>query len=257
MNWLNGFEEKNPAKIVKVADTLVNGNACTHLIANTRDTMVKGEHFYTRIHLLINKKLGVPERIMIKARNADVADAIGNYYTETSYSDYRFNQDHISADDQPVPPGFHPPKAYSTPLLTVGSVAPDWTLTAANGEKVSLTQLKGKVVVIDYFFIGCYGCMLSLKPLNALHQKYQHQNVGLVSVTERDNKKSVAAFRIKYNINYPIYTNGADMVKAYHIESFPTFYVIDQQGKIAGTIVGYSDDFESKISAMIDALVKN
>jgi peroxiredoxin len=44
-------------------------------------------------------------------------------------------------------------------LLAVGTTAPNWTLYDVNGKQLSLSQLKGKVVLLDFYFIGCSGCM--------------------------------------------------------------------------------------------------
>jgi peroxiredoxin len=158
-----------------------------------------------------------------------------------------------------IPKGFHPPKEQpkeQSALLASGAVAPDWSLYTAEGKKVSLTEMKGKVVLLDFFFIGCEGCMRSLKPLNKLHEKYKNQNVAMVSMTYRDSKKSVIEFKKNYNIKYPIYVDAGDVVKLYHVEGFPTFYLINKEGKIANVIVGYSDDFEEKVTSIIDDLLK-
>jgi len=257
LDWIKGFVAKNPNKVAQVADTATNGAACFHLVINTRDTVINSEHFYTRIHVFVDKQNDMPKRILTVSRNADIGNAISNYYWDAVYADYRFNQDDIPTAEKKIPAGFHPPTAHnSQPLLLNGSAAPQWTLNDVHGKKISLAQLKGKVILLDYFFIGCYPCMQSLKPLNRLHQKYQHKNLVILSITERDNEKSVAAFRKQYNINYPIYTHGADMVKAYHVEGFPTFCIIDQQGNIAASLVGYSDEFETKVSGVIDGLLK-
>jgi peroxiredoxin len=173
------------------------------------------------------------------------------------FFDYKFNQDNIDIASIAIPIGFHPHKEQpDLSLLASGTVAPNWTLYDAEGKKMSLTQMKGKVVLLDFYFIGCWGCMKSLKPLNKLHEKYKNQNVVIASITERDSQKSVLAFDKNYQIKYPGYVNAADVVKLYHVDGFPTFYFIDKEGKIGNAFVGYSDDFEEKVSAIIDNLLK-
>jgi peroxiredoxin len=120
---------------------------------------------------------------------------------------------------------------------------------------MSLTEMKGKVVLLDFYFIGCFPCMQAIKPLNKLHEKYKNQNVVIASITGRDNDKSVLAFDKNYQIKYPGYVNAADVVKSYHVENFPTFYFIDKEGKIANVLVGYSDDFEEKVTSVINNLL--
>jgi peroxiredoxin len=207
--------------------------------------------------LYIDKLSGIPDCTIIKSRNTTYGGGVSNYYSETRYFDYKFNQDHIDIASMTIPKGFHLPKEQPTlPLLTLGTVAPDWTLYTAEGKKVTLAEMKGKVVLLDFFFIGCEGCMLSLKPLNDLHEKYKNQNVTMVSMTFRDSKKSISEFKKNYSIKYPIYADAAVVVKLYHVDGFPTFYLVDKQGKIANAFVGYSDDFEQKVTSAIDDLLK-
>jgi peroxiredoxin len=254
LNWIKSFSEKKPSKIVKASDTTLNAITCSHLIVNTYDTIINKEHYYTRMHVFIDKLSGVPNRIVTQSRNTSTGDGITNFYSENRYFDYKFNQDNIDIASMSIPKGFHPPKERSA-LLASGTVAPDWTLYAADGKKVSLTQMKGKVVLLDFYFIGCIPCMQAIKPLNNLHKKYRNQNVVIASITERDSKKSVLAFEKNYHIKYPGYVNAADVVKSYHVEGFPTFYFIDKEGKIANVIDGYSDGFEGKVTSIIDNLL--
>jgi peroxiredoxin len=140
-------------------------------------------------------------------------------------------------------------------LLTPGTVAPDWTLYTANGKKMSLSQLKGRVVLLDFYFIGCTACMDAIKPLKNLHEKYRGKNILIASVTKRDSKKAVLAFEKQYKIKYTGYVDAANVVKSYHVEGFPTFYLIDKEGKIANAAVGFGDDFEEKMTSIIDMLL--
>ncbi len=255
LKLIKGFFEKRPSEIA--GDTVINGITCSHLIVNTYDTIINKEHYYTRIHVFIDKLSGLPDYIITKSRNTRIGNAITNFYTEFRYFDYKFDQDNVGMISMAIPRGFHPPKerpAVAT-LLTAGESAPSWTLYSAEGKKMSLAQMKGKVILLDFFFIGCEGCMLSLKPLNRLHEKYKDKNVAMISLTYRDNKKSVMQFKKKYNIKYPIYVNAADVVKSYRVEAFPTFYFIDKEGKIENVFVGYSDNFEEKVTSIIDELL--
>lgn len=256
LNWIKSFLEKKPSKIVKASDTTINAITCSHLIVNTYDTIINKEHYYTRIHVLIDKLSGMPDCIITKSRNTGIGDGITNYYTENRYFDYKFNQDSIDIASTTIPKGLHLPiERPILPLLASGTVAPDWTLYAADGKKMSLTQMKGKVILLDFYFIGCIPCMQAIKPLNNLYEKYRNQNVVIASITERDSKKSVLAFEKNYRIKYPGYVNAADVVKSYHVNAFPTFYFIDKEGKIAKVIDGYSDGFEGKVTSIIDNLL--
>lgn len=247
--------KKKPSQMA--ADTIIDARACAHVILNTNDTIIDKEHYYTRIHIFIDKLSGLPNTIIVKSRYVGNGDGITNYYSSYRYSDYKLTEDAADMASIAIPKGFHPPKAQPAlpGLLASGTVAPDWELYSAEGKKLSLSQLKGKVVLLDFFFIGCDGCMRSLKPLNKLHEKYNNKNVVFVSMTYRDNKQSVTEFSKNYHIKYPVYINAAEVVKSYHVRAFPTFYFIDPKGKIAQVMVGYGDDFEEKVTSAIDNLI--
>ena len=256
LKWLKSFSEKNPSKIVKSSDTTINANACSHLIVNTYDTISNNDHNYSFTHLFINQLSGLPDCIITKGRIIGFGDRAINSYIEIRYADYTFDQRNINIASFTIPKGFHQRKEWTpSNLLLPGTVAPDWTLYTADGKKVSLTQIKGKVVLLDFYFIGCTGCMLSLKPLNNLYEKYKNQNVLIASITERDSEKSVLAFEKQYGIKYPGLVDAAEVVKSYHVESAPVFYFIDKGGKIAKVIDGYDENFEEKAISIINNLL--
>lgn len=262
LKWIQGRLEKGLSKVVKTSDTTINAVDNYHLIVHIKDTLINKEHDYSYVHLYIDKLSGMPDCIIIRSRDMSFGNGATMYYSETHYSDYKFDEDNIDIASMTVPKGFHPPKEQpalpkeQTDLLALGSVAPAWTLYTADGKKMSLTQLKGKVVLMDFYFIGCAGCMLSLKPLSNLYENYKGKNFVIASLTERDSKQSVLEFEKNYRLKYPGYVNTADVVKAYHVKSFPTFYYIDKEGKIANVHVGYGDDFEKNATAIIDDLLK-
>jgi peroxiredoxin len=256
LNWIKNFVEKKPSKLVRAADTTINGLRNIHLILTTRDTFINKEHYYTLKHLLLDKRSGMPAALITISRSNYTGNGISDYYDEIRYSDYKFNQPNIGVPAFRVPKEYHLRKnSASIALLSPGIVAPDWTLFDANDNKISFSQLKGKVVLLDFYFIGCTGCMASLKPLDALHQKYKDKDFVIASISERDKKQAVISFEKRYNINYHGYLNGGSVVKSYHVTAFPTFYFIDKEGKIAKVFVGYSDDFEAKAIAIIENLL--
>ncbi|SEW40165.1 TlpA family protein disulfide reductase [Chitinophaga arvensicola] len=250
---ISNLLKKKPSEMA--ADTTIDAHPCSHVVLNTYDTVINKEHLYTRIHIFIDQLSGLPVRIMANSRSANTGDGITDYYLEFRYTNYELTESPQDLVAVSVPEGFHLPLV-QTPvpvLLAAGTVAPDWELYSSDGRKLSLSQLKGKVVLLDFFFIGCMPCMQSLKPLNRLHEKYK--NVEFVSLTSRDSKSSVTKFRGKYNISYPIYTDAADVEAQYHVTGFPTFYFIDKKGTIASVLVGYGDDFEQKVAATLDSLL--
>lgn len=254
----NYLETKPSSKILKTNDTTINGITNAHIIVVQSDTTINNEHLYVRRDFYIDNKTELPSLVTIRARSNGVGDGISEYYDELRYFDYKVNQPGIDMAIFNVPKGFHPAlKITAAPaLLTPGTAAPNWTLNDANGKQSSLSEMKGKVVVLDFYYIGCGGCMLSLKPLNAVYERYKGKNVVIVSITDRDNEKAILAFEKQYHIKYPGYVNAASTVKSYHVSAFPTYYFIDKGGKIQNVMVGYNEKFEEKVTSIIDHLLE-
>jgi peroxiredoxin len=256
LRFLKDRYHKKPFSITMLKDTMMNGVAHAHFIANAYDTLDNKEHLYSNRDYYIDKQTGLPRLVTIKGRYK-YNGLVNEYYDETRYFDYRLNRPDITEANFVIPKGFKPRAEQAAPpaLLAAGTTAPDWTLYDANGKKVSLSELTGKVVLLDFYFIGCSGCMASIKPLNAIYEKYKNKDLIIASLTERDSKRAVLDFDKRYKINYTGYINAAEVVRSYHVTGFPTFYFIDKEGKIANVFLGYSDDFEEKVASVIDSLL--
>ena len=77
----------------------------------------------------------------------------------------------------------------------------------------------------------------------------------IISLTQRDNKQAVAAFKKQYKIPYPGVADAAGVFKSYHVDGAPTFYFIDKNGKIANSLVGFDDETEAKMENIIKELI--
>jgi len=257
LNWIKNFLKKDTSKLVKAADTVVNSINSYHLILTTRDTVINKEHLYTRKHLFIAKATGLPVAILTRARTADFGIAAADYYVQESYDNFVIGQESINATYFSIPKGF---KLYKQPekisLLVPGTAAPDWTLYNTEGKKTSLSSLKGKVVLLDFFFIGCTGCMQTLAPLDKLYEKFKTKNLVLLSISVRDNNQSIKAFKKNQRIKNPMFANGGNVAKLYNAAVFPTFYLIDTKGRITDVVNEYTDGLERKITTLIDNSAK-
>ena len=206
--------------------------------------------------MFINKVLSLPERITIREK-LPLSGNVVNYYIEYQYSNYKFDLETLDIASMVAPAGFHSPKnQVVSPLLVPGTVAPGWSLYTTDGKQISLAQLKGKVVLMDFFFIGCVPCMASLHSLDEVYERYKDRSFVLVSISDRDSKHAVAGFKKKNNIKNAVCAGGVDVAKAYHLPGAPLFYIIDEKGKIAKVTYGYNDEFESETISLIDKLLK-
>ncbi|MFD0765207.1 TlpA family protein disulfide reductase [Mucilaginibacter lutimaris] len=255
LKFLRNRYNKKTFKVTQLRDTVINGVTNSHIIANVYDTIENNEHLYSNRDYYLNKQTDLPSLVTIIGRYK-YNGLVSGYYDETRYSDYKMDNTDINDSLFLIPKGFTPRQdKAANALLAVGTSAPDWTLFDANGKQTSLNDLKGKVVMMDFYYIGCSGCMASINPLKAIYEKYKNKGLVIASLTARDSKKAVLDFEKRYKISYSGYIGAADVVRSYNVTAFPTFYFIDKAGKIANVFVGYTPDFENKLNTIISKLL--
>ena len=134
-------------------------------------------------------------------------------------------------------------------LISVGSIAPDWTLSFYNkNENVSLSRFKGKVILLDFWFKNCSPCIESVPHLNAINTKFKNKKLEVLGINTWDLKKDIAWFCNKHKVAYNILMNGKDLAERYGIDAFPTMILIDKEGKVL-----YSGGFDqSRIEKLIE-----
>ena len=117
--------------------------------------------------------------------------------------------------------------------------APAFTLQDVNGKKVSLSDFKGKVVIVDFWATWCPPCRRSIPDLIDLQKKYKNKIAVIGISVDMDTRSDVAPFVKQNKINYKILYATQDVVQAYgNIDAIPTSFIIDQHGNIVTQHVG-------------------
>ena len=139
-------------------------------------------------------------------------------------------------------------------LLPVGTIAPDWELPLVTGNTQKLSDLKGKVVIMDFWYKACAPCQQQMIALQKLHDKYDKSKVAFVGVNTIDDlvKDKLQLFLTKRNITMPNVYNGKSIIGLYKAYYAPVLYVIDKTGKITYTLEGYSKTLLNDVSGVIE-----
>jgi thiol-disulfide isomerase/thioredoxin len=115
-----------------------------------------------------------------------------------------------------------------------GKAAPDLVLTDIQGKAIKLSDLKGKTVLLDFWATWCGPCRADGPSLDKLYQKYGGSNLAVIGVSVDEERPVVQKFLSQHPHKYPIVlTTENEMPRAYQIGVFPTYVVIDTEGKVA------------------------
>lgn len=125
----------------------------------------------------------------------------------------------------------------------VGKFAPDFTLRDTTGTLVHLLDLRGKAVVLDFWYVDCEGCRVEMPALQHIYQ--QDAPVGLVvlGIDIADSPQHAAQFAQSIGASYPlIFDHNLGVVNEYRITGTPTSVFIDRAGVIRAIFAGTLDD---------------
>jgi len=121
--------------------------------------------------------------------------------------------------------------------VALNSPAPQFALTAYDGQTYRLADLRGKVVVINFWASWCQPCKDEAPDLENTWRHYKDRNVLFLGVGYVDTETEAMAYIKEFNISYP---NGPDLgtriSQAYRITGVPETYIIDTGGRLAKSI---------------------
>lgn len=116
-------------------------------------------------------------------------------------------------------------------------------------------DVKGKVVVMNFWFTACKPCILEMPHLNRLVAENKDKDVIFIAPAP-ENEMQINKFLKKYSFEYNIIPSSLDYITALNIENFPTHLIVDKEGIVRQVFIGYADDIKEKLQAEIDKLVK-
>jgi len=120
-----------------------------------------------------------------------------------------------------------------------GEVAPDFSLKELNGQPLTLSSLRGKVVLLDFWATWCVPCREETPHLVDLQNKYGAQGLQIIGISMDDTADPVRDFYQKFKMNYPVVMGDAKTGELYGgVLGLPIAFIIDREGRITSRHIG-------------------
>jgi peroxiredoxin len=132
--------------------------------------------------------------------------------------------------------------------------APDFQLTDIDGKPLTLSQYRGKVVLLDFWAVDCGGCKIEIPWYVAFDRKYRSQGLQLVGVDMYgESPAKIRAFMQKSGMIYPVAVGDDALGAKFGLEAMPLTLLIDREGRVAVSHAGIVDRvaFERDIEELL------
>jgi thiol-disulfide isomerase/thioredoxin len=144
------------------------------------------------------------------------------------------------------------------PVAAEGIDPIDFTLPLLDGTRVTLSQLKGKVVFLNFWATWCGPCVSEMPSMEAVYQKLKNKGFEILAVNLGETKGEVSEFIKKYNLNFPAVLDERDITSDYYnIQAIPTTYIIDRRGLIIARLVGSTNWNTPKVISALETALEN
>jgi peroxiredoxin len=120
-----------------------------------------------------------------------------------------------------------------------GKTAPDFSLPALSGEKISLDDYAGQVVLINLWATWCPPCKAEMPTLNTFYETHKEQGFVVLAVNNQEDATTVNSYIQEKGFSFPVLLDTqATMLELYQVQGLPTTFVIGRNGQIQHVQVG-------------------
>ncbi|WP_417516274.1 TlpA family protein disulfide reductase [Marinobacter sp.] len=152
---------------------------------------------------------------------------------------------------------------FCSTLLTMPAIAvdtgaaPDVKLPTRDG-RISLSELRGKVVLLDFWASWCGPCRQSFPWMNEMQARYESQGFEVVAVNVDQNPEAAAAFLSEVPATFTVaFDPEGKTPEAYEVMGMPSAYLIDRNGHIHSQHIGFHNGQKETYEASIRSLLRS
>ncbi len=134
--------------------------------------------------------------------------------------------------------------------------APNFTLKSRLGKNIKLSELRGQVVMLNFWASWCGPCRKEMPILEKIHKKYKRLGFTLLGVNVEENSRDAKNYLKDVRVTFPIlFDNRQRVSKMYNVSAMPTTVIIDRNGNKRflhkGYKAGYENDYKKQIKKLL------
>ncbi len=144
-----------------------------------------------------------------------------------------------------------------TSSVLIAAPAPDFTLKSNQGKNIRLSELKGEIVLVNFWASWCGPCRKELPAFEKLYQKYKPLGVTILAVNVDDDPAKADELLAEVNISFPVlYDTDQKISELYKVSAMPSTYFINRDGELVNTHRSFKDGDEKKYKKLIKELIR-
>jgi peroxiredoxin len=137
------------------------------------------------------------------------------------------------------------------------TLAPDFFLKDLNGNSVRLRDLRGKVVLLNFWATWCPACRFEMPSMEAFQKEFSSLGLVVLAVNFRESPGEIRTFYKEHNLSFrALLDPGGETFARYETWSLPTTFLIDRRGYVVGKVIGYRDWHSDQSKAFFTQLLK-
>ncbi|HEX8499895.1 MAG TPA: cytochrome c biogenesis protein/redoxin [Pyrinomonadaceae bacterium] len=173
-------------------------------------------------------------------------------------SRYLPNAENVLKQDAPADAGAKPPAApaqsASAPAGAAAEPAPDVELKTVDGKPLKLSELRGQVVLLNFWATWCVPCRSEIPSLNAMEKELAGRGFKVLGVSTSDSAELIREYQKDVRQDYTVAVGDDGVASKYAVGVLPTTFIIDRRGRIREKIIGEKTRayFEARINPLLD-----